>query len=108
MIMVIDGKRYNTETSEMVYRWMNGCFYGDFRFRLKNLYRTRNGAWFIYHEGGAMTDMAISVGSNGRGGSSKIEPVSKEDAFGFLQAHSDESDALEAIEKYFADSIQDA
>ena len=108
MIKVIDGKRYNTETAEQVYSYWNGMGRTDFRFRSKDLYLTKKGVWFIHHEGGAMSDMAVPVGSNGWGGSEDIEPVSAEDAFGFLQAHSDESKAAEAIDKYFADRVQDA
>lgn len=108
MIRVIDGKRYNTETAELVYKYENRYNYSDFHYRSKTLYRTQKGAWFIHHYGGALTDMAVAVGSNGTGGSADIEPLDDEDAFGFLQAHSDEDDALEAIEKYFADRVQDA
>lgn len=108
MIKVINGKRYNTETADMVFRYWNGMPQSDFRYRYKDLYRTRNGAWFIHHDGGAMTDMAVSVGGNGSGWSEEIEPVSEDDAFGFLQAHSDDPDALAAIDKHFADRVQDA
>lgn len=51
--------------------------------------------------------MSVSVG-NGRGGSESIEPVSSDDAYGFLEANSDDSDALAAIEKHFASKIVDA
>lgn len=108
MIKVIDGKRYNTDTAQLVYEYDNGRLTSDFSYRSKGLYRTKNGAWFIHHFGGAMTDMAVPVGNNGMGASADIEPVDDDDAFGFLQAHSNERDALEAIDKYFADRIQDA
>lgn len=108
MIKIIDGKRYNTEKAECVFSYWNGYSTSDFHYRTKTLYRTQGGAWFIHHEGGALTDMAVSVGNGGKGGSEDIEPVSDEDAFGFLQAHSDDSEALEAIEKHFANRVQDA
>jgi hypothetical protein len=108
MIKVIDGRRYNTGTAEKVFGYWNGCSRSDFRFRTKHLYRTKNGAWFLHHDGGALSDMSVSVGSNGRGGSEDIEPVNDDDAFGFLQANSDDTEALEAIDKYFADRVQDA
>lgn len=107
MIKVLDGKRYNTETAEMVFGWSNGHHSGDFRRRDKDLYRTKKGAWFIHHEGGALTDMAVSCGS-GTTGSSRIEPVCGRDAMRFLEAHSDESDAMAAIESYFSDQVDDA
>ena len=108
MIKIINGKRYNTETAEEVYCYWNGYSRSDFKFRIKTLYLTKKGAWFIHHDGGAMSDMAVSCGSGGRSGSEDIEPIDAEDAFGFLQAHSDESEAVEAIEKYFASMVEEA
>jgi hypothetical protein len=108
MIKVIEGKRYNTETAEDVFGYWNGCSTSDFRYRTKHLYRSKNGAWFLHHVGGARTDMAVSVGNNGTGGSEDIEPITDDDAFGFLQSHSDDSEAIAAIDKYFADRVQDA
>ena len=107
MIKIIDGKRYNTETAEKVYCHWNGYGRDDFKHRTKTLYRTAKGSWFLYHYGGAMTDMAVSNGSTTTG-SDRIEPVDDEDALGFLEAHSDDREALEAIEKYFADDVVDA
>ena len=108
MIRVIDGFRYNTATAEPIFTWTNGHFVDDFKFRQKRLYLTKKGAWFIWHSGGALTDMAISVGNNGTCGSDDIEPIGDDDAYGFLQAHSDDKEALEAIDKYFADRVEDA
>lgn len=103
MIKVIEGKRYNTEKATLVYSYWNGCSTSDFRHRSKTLYLTQSGVWFLHHEGGALTDMAVRVGNNGRGGSEDIEPVSADDAYGFLEAHSGDPEALKAIETYFAD-----
>ena len=73
MIKVIDGKRYSTETAALVYEYWNLLGPTDFRFRTKDLYRTDKGVWFIHHQGGPMTDMAVNVGSGSRGGSECIE-----------------------------------
>lgn len=108
MIRVIDGKRYSTETAELVHAHSNGHFRSDFNFRAKFLYRTKSGAWFLHHEGGPMSDMSVSVGNNGIGGSESIEPVSEDDAYGFLEVHSDDPAALQALEKHFSDRVQDA
>lgn len=104
MKRIIDGKRYDTETATLVHEWDNGRYASDFSYRSKDLYRTLRGSWFILHAGGAMTGMAVAVGSNGRGGSSAIEPVSPIDALRFLESHRGE----EAIEKYFDDQLEDA
>ena len=104
MKKVINGKVYNTETAELVHDWTNGYGRNDFKFRTKDLYRTKKGNWFIYHEGGPMTDMAVSVGSNSYGGSEDIEPISEKDALRFLESHDGAEEAL----KYFADQIEEA
>jgi hypothetical protein len=104
MKKVVNGKLYNTETAELVHRWENGYGYSDFKYRSKDLYKTKKGVWFIYHEGGPMTDMAISVGSNSYGGSEDIEPISEKDALKFLESHG----GAEEAEKYFADQIEEA
>jgi hypothetical protein len=107
MIRVIDGKRYNTDKATCIFSYFNGKFRSDFSYRSKHLYRTANGAWFIHHVGGPMTDMATPV-QGGRGWGEEIEPVSEDDAYGFLEAHSGDEEALKAIEEYFAERVQDA
>jgi len=107
MIRVIDGKRYDTDKAELIFSWDNGRGCGDFRQREKSLFRTSKGAWFIYHSGGPMTDMSVAVG-DGMGGSEDIEPVDADDAYGFLEAHSDDRDALRMIDEHFADRVEDA
>ncbi len=108
MIQIIDGKRFSTDIATQVFEHENGHFVSDFKYRSKTLYQTKNGAWFIHHVGGAMSDMSVSVGNNGRGGSECIEAIDADDAYSFLEAHSDDSKALEAMDRYFADKITDA
>lgn len=108
MIKVIDGKRYNTDTAEQVFWHSNGAMRNDFKFREKTLYRTKGNAWFIEHTGGPMSDMATRLGGGSIGWGEEIEPVSDDDAYGFLEAHSDDAAAMGAIDKYFADRVQDA
>jgi len=108
MIRVIDGKRYNTETATKIFSHWNGCSRSDFQYRTKALFRTVKGKWFLHHYGGAMTDMAVSAGNNGRTGSESIEPIDESDALGFLEAHSDDSEAAAAIETHFADQVEEA
>lgn len=90
MKKVINGKLYDTETAELIFEWNNGRYCTDFRHREKDLYRTKKGNWFIRHAGGPMTDMAVPTGSNATSGSEKIEPVSEEDAYRFLESHGGE------------------
>lgn len=104
MKSIINGKRYDTETATLVHDWDNGRSSSDFGHRSKTLYRTKRGAWFLLHEGGASTDMARSCGNNSYTGSSSIEPISEEDARGFLESHG----GTKAMEEHFADKIEDA
>lgn len=87
MKAVINGKRYDTETAEVVISWTNGYYPNDFKFREKSLYRTPKGNWFILHVGGAMTDMAQRAGSNSMTGGSSIEPITADNARQFLESH---------------------
>ena len=107
MIKIINGKRYNTEKATKVYEWYNGHMSSDFNYRRKFLFVTQSGNWFLHHRGGAMTDMAVTEG-RATTGSECIEPVTHDDAYGFLEAHSDDANAVAAIERYFADRIRDA
>ena len=107
MIQVIDGKRYNTETAKFIFEYWNGYMTSDFKHRTKSLYLTSKGSWFIHHVGGALTDMAESIGNSSHG-SECIEPINADDAYGFLEAHSDDEKALAAMSSHFADKIVDA
>lgn len=103
MRQVIDGKAYNTDTATRLHEWDNGREYRDFRFRSKTLYRTPKGAYFLVHEGGAMTDMAKQVESNSWSGSSSIEVISLHDTLRFLESH----DGSDVILREFADQVEE-
>lgn len=103
MRQVIEGKVYNTETATLLHEWQNGREYGDFRYRSKALYRTPKGAYFLLHDGGAMTDMARATGENSWTGSSRIEVVSLRDALRFLESHN----GTEVLIREFADQIEE-
>jgi len=104
MKAIIDGKRYDTDTAELIFTWDNGHYTSDFGYREKSLYRTNKGKYFILHSGGAMTDMGVRAPGGGTSGSKTIVPVSDFDAFGFLCSHDGEEDA----EKLFPAMIEDA
>ena len=103
MIKIIDGKRYNTDTAEEIFKWTNGKF-GNFEYREKTLFRTKKGNWFIYHYGGPLTDMAIPAEFNSWSSSEDIEPISDEDAYDFLEKYN----GYKAIEIYFPNQIEEA
>jgi hypothetical protein len=103
MKKIIEGKRYDTDTARKIARWNNGLGYSDFHNVNETLYRTKTGRFFIYGEGGAMTDYAKSNG-NETSGSEKIIPQENEEALEWLENH----DFTQEIEAEFPDKIQDA
>jgi len=107
MIKVIAGKLYNTRKATLLLECRYGLNSSDFGYRAKSLYLTSSGNWFFYDEGGALSDMAVSIG-NGSSGSSDITPCTVEEAYEFLENNSDDSEALEALENYFAEKIVEA
>lgn len=105
MRQVIDGKVYDTETATFLHHWDNGHNYGDFKYRSKKLFRTRKGAFFLHHDGGAMTDMAQNAGGeNNYAGSEALEPISRKTAIRFLESH----DGAEVLIREFADDLEEA
>ena len=104
MKRVINGKRYDTETAEMVgsNSYSN---YGDFQYWCEELYRTNQGNWFVYGEGGAKSKFARAIGQNETAGGNDITPLTRGDALAWLEVHNSGSDALE---EYFSDVLEDA
>jgi len=103
MKRIIAGKRYDTETAEMVHSDQYSSL-GDFHYWREELYRTKKGAWFIHGEGGPMSGYAVAVGNNTTSGSSNLRPVSAGDARHWLEEHKGDN----ALEKYFPGQIEDA
>lgn len=103
MKQIINGKTYNTETAEEIADWDNLRYPGDFRYVNETLYLTKKGAWFLFGEGGPLSSYAKSCG-NGWTGSSKIRPLSRREAYAWLEEH----EMVEVIETRFSDMIEEA
>ena len=86
MKRVIDGKLYNTETATKIGSYWNGLSTSDFRRVSEELYRTKSGNYFLAGTGGPLTPYAESNGESSWG-SSRIIPLSKEEAFEWVQQH---------------------
>lgn len=97
MNKVINGKRYDTETAELVGEWDNGHRYGEFQYECEELYRKKTGEFFLYGSGGAMSSYAVPSGNNNWTGSSKITPISIDEAKEWVERNLDADD----YEKYF-------
>lgn len=74
MKKVIEGKLYNTDTAKLLGAWSNEA--RSFNYVKEELYRTKAGAYFLYGEGGAMTQYAVSTSDNNWTGGEQIHPMS--------------------------------
>lgn len=92
MNKVINGKRYDTETAELVGEWDNGHRYGEFQYECEKLYRKKTGEFFLYGSGGAMSSYAVPSGNNNWTGSSKITPMSIDEAKEWVERNLDADD----------------
>ena len=88
MKKIINGKRYDTESAQLLAEWDNGYGTNDFKYCAENLYRKKTGEYFLYGEGGALTIYAEDRGNMKCDGES-IMPVSAEGARDWVEAHCD-------------------
>jgi hypothetical protein len=87
MKKVINHALYNTETAKLLGVWANGGTWRDFEHMEEQLFRTKSGKYFIFGEGGPMTQYAKSEGNNSWTGGRNIEPMSPAAAADWAQEH---------------------
>lgn len=104
MQKLVEGKLYDTEKAEKIAEEWNGLGNTDFRNCSEILYKTTNGAYFLYGEGGPLTRYAVPVGSNGHGAGEDIEPMTEGEAFDWLQT----TGHIKEAQEEFPDMIQEA
>lgn len=92
MKKIIDGKLYNTETAKLIGEYDNGYPQNDFSYYSEALYRKRNGEFFLYVDGGALSDCAHYSGGSWSGGAD-IVPLNESKAIKWCEKHLD-------VEKY--------
>lgn len=103
MRRVIEKKVYDTDNALMIAEDWNGLGGNDFRSLNEELYKTKKGNYFLYGSGGPLTKYGKSSG-NQTFGSSEIIPMSKQEAYQWLEQHSE----TEAIEEFFLDEFEEA
>lgn len=103
MKAIINGFRYNTETSERIGINHNGMHPGDFRLCIETLYRTKNDAYFLRGEGGARSEYAKEV-SGGWGYGEAIVPLTHQETFIWLS----QNGFPDSAEELFPELIEDA
>ena len=87
MKKIINGKRYNTETSKMVGYYWNKKAINDFRHFEEKLYKKKTNEFFLYGEGGPASRYTKSLGNNSWTGNKKIIPLSLEAAKKWVEEH---------------------
>lgn len=88
MYKVINGKRYNTDTAQLMGEHSYG-YPGDFDHIYEALYRKQTGEFFLYGEGGARTCYAVAVEQNSWSGGERITPLSYAEAQKWAEEHLD-------------------
>ena len=104
MKRIINNKRYDTDTAAKIASWENGFSSNDIHYCKETLYLTKNGAFFLVGEGGALSAYSQSCGSNSRGGGSELLPFSEKEAREWLEEH----DCTDELEELFGSGIIDA
>ena len=103
MKKIINGKVYDTEKATEVASWSNGGSWRDFSHLEETLYRKKTGEFFLFGEGGPMTQYAERVEQNGWSGGSRIMPMTYAEATKWAEEHLD-GDDYEAI---FGEVVED-
>lgn len=98
MKVIINGKKYDTETAKRVcgYSW---GYASDFHYVSETLYRKKTGEFFIYGEGGAMSKYSKSCGNGSFSGAEEIIPITVDDAKEFTEEYG----SVEAYESIFGE-----
>lgn len=89
MKKIINGKKYDTDTARMVGEWENMYDVRDFHYFSESLYRKRTGEYFLYGEGGPMTQYAETIGQNQWSGGEAITPLDYDRAREWAEKHLD-------------------
>ncbi len=88
MVKIINKKKYNTKTADLLAEWSNNYGCGDFHNICEYLYRKHTGEYFLYGHGGPMTSYAESCG-NGWTGGEDIIPFTEDEARSWCEKHVD-------------------
>jgi hypothetical protein len=102
MRKVIGGKLYDCDTATKVASATNGLRENDHKHCYESIYRTKNGNWFIYGEGGGLTKYRKPVGNAYTSGRD-LQPLTAEEAMSWLEQH----DEIDVLEQYFNDRIKE-
>ena len=94
MKRIINGKMYNTDTATCV----GSDEYGnprDYRHWYEALYRKKSGEYFLYGEGGPLSQYRQDRGTNSWSGSESITPMDIDEARLWAEDHLDADEYIE-------------
>jgi hypothetical protein len=97
MKKIINQKLYDTETATKVGEWSNGYGQGDFRWAREELYMKRTGEYFLYGEGGGLSQYAGHYGDSSGDGES-IEPLTYSQARDWAEARLEADEYMRLFE----------
>jgi hypothetical protein len=105
MKKIINGRRYDTETAQLVgsTRYSNRT---DFYFWEEELYRKKTGEFFLYGEGGPMSKYSRRTGPNQWSGGKEIRPLSLKEAQEWAEKYLDADEYEEVFGRVEEDKIQ--
>lgn len=103
MKKIIEGKKYDTDTSTLVAEWEADFLANDFNWYMEQLYKKRTGEYFVYGEGNGASRYARTVGLHGGTWGCTIIPVSYDDARAWLE----EKGTVDEYEAEFGEVSED-
>ena len=100
MKRTINGLTYNTETATFLASYDNRLPWSDFKYEETDLYRTKNGRYFLAGHGGALSRWAERLEGGNRCQGEGIMPLSEDEAMKWAEefAPADYGDIFEEIE----------
>lgn len=101
---IINRKKYDTKKSTLLGRWSNGLGGSNHRWCVEELYKTPNGNYFIFGDGGPASPWAEHLESGGRIEGSDIRALTKDEAYEWAENKLDEDET----ELLFPEMIKNA
>jgi hypothetical protein len=92
MRKIIEGKAYDTATAQHLGNWNNGLGSHNFKWCVETLFRTSNGRYFLYGEGGPASRWARSLGDNSSSEGRDLRVLDEQGARQWVETHLRASD----------------
>ncbi|ACB83980.1 hypothetical protein [Natranaerobius thermophilus] len=84
MKRIHNGMVYDTDKAERIASYKYGDL-NDAKYVIEELYKTKNDRYFLYAQGGALSEYGEKVGTNSYSGNSVILPLSVDEVFDWAE-----------------------